>query len=80
MLFRLSHLLQLEPTTQDRSLIEALLLVQDNENLHREWVDEHVDLSFASDRWMKVVRRSSSEGPPTNRRFLEVCVFSHLVS
>lgn len=80
LLFRLSHLLQLVPTTQDRSLIEALLLVQDNENLHREWIDEHVDLSFASDRWIKVVRRAPSEGPPTNRRFLEVCVFSHLAN
>lgn len=80
LLFRLSHILQLEPTTQDRSLIQALQLVQHNENLHREWIDDHVDLSFASDRWPKVVRRSASEGPPTNRRYLEVCVFSHLAS
>ncbi len=80
LLFRLSHLLQLEPTTQDRSLIQALQLIQDSENLHREWIDEHVDLSFASDRWVKVVRRPSSEGPPTNRRYLEVCVFSYLAS
>lgn len=80
LLFRLSHILQLEPTTQDRTLIQALELVQDNENLHREWIDDHVDLSFASDRWAKVVRRSASEGPPTNRRYLEVCVFSHLAS
>ncbi|MBN0809543.1 Tn3 family transposase, partial [Pseudomonas aeruginosa] len=66
LLFRLSHLLQLEPTTQDRSLIQALQLIQDSENLHREWIDEHVDLSFASDRWVKIVRRPTSEGPPTN--------------
>ncbi|TRZ55817.1 hypothetical protein DZA28_30415, partial [Pseudomonas alloputida] len=57
LLFRLSHLLQLEPTTQDRSLVQALELIQDSENLHREWIDEHVDLSFASERWVKVVRR-----------------------
>ena len=80
LLFRLSHLLQLEPTTQDRSLIQALQLIQDSENLHREWIDEHVDLSFASDRWVKIVRRPTSEGPPTNRRYLEVCVFSYLAS
>ncbi|HEN8707915.1 TPA: Tn3 family transposase [Pseudomonas putida] len=80
LLFRLSHLLQLEPTTQDRSLIQALLLIQDSENLHREWIDEHVDLSFASERWVKVVRRPTSEGPPTNRRYLEVCVFSYLAN
>ena len=80
LLFRLSHLLQLEPTTQDRSLIQALQLIQDNENLHREWIDEYVDLSFASERWGKVVGRAASEGPPTNRRYLEVCVFSYLAS
>ncbi|MBH3522226.1 transposase, partial [Pseudomonas aeruginosa] len=80
LLFRLSHLLQLEPTTQDRSLTQALQLIQDNENLHREWIDEFVDLSFASERWVKVVRRPASEGPPTNRRYLEVCVFSYLAS
>ncbi len=78
LLFRLSHLLQLEPTTQDRSLIQAILLIQDSETLHREWIDEHIDLSFASERWVKIVRRSASEGPPTNRRYLEVCVFSYL--
>lgn len=80
LLFRLSHLLRLEPTTQDRSLIQALRLIQDSENLHREWINEHVDLSFASERWVKVVRRPASEGPPTNRRYLEVCVFSYLAS
>ncbi|EPV0132268.1 DUF4158 domain-containing protein, partial [Pseudomonas aeruginosa] len=80
LLFRLSHLLQLEPTTQDRSLTQALQLIQDSENLHREWIDEYVDLSFASERWVKVVRRPASEGPPTNRRYLEVCVFSYLAS
>ncbi len=37
-------------------------------------------MSFASERWVKVVRRPASEGPPTNRRYLEVCVFSYLAS
>ncbi|TCQ81591.1 uncharacterized protein DUF4158 [Pseudomonas sp. JUb52] len=35
LLFRLSHLLQLEPTTQDRSLVQNLQLIQDSENLRR---------------------------------------------
>ena len=30
--------------------------------MHRVWIDEHVDLSFASERWVKVVRRPASEG------------------
>ncbi|MGC7986034.1 hypothetical protein ACP3XM_24635, partial [Salmonella enterica] len=34
----------------------------------------------ASERWRKLVRRSHGLGNPTNRRYLEVCVFSHLAS
>lgn len=78
LLFRLADLLSLEPTTQDRSLVRALQVVMENEQRHREWIDEHVDISFASERWRRLVRRPPEEGPPTNRRFLELCVFSYL--
>lgn len=78
LMFRLADLLQLEPTSQDRSLVKALETVQEHEPYHREWIDEQVDLSFASERWKKLVRRPAEEGPPTHRRYLELCVFSYL--
>jgi hypothetical protein len=78
LMFGLVDLLRLEPTTQDLSLMKALAVVVEYEAYHREWIDEHIDLSFASDRWKKLIRRPVADGPPTNRRYLELCVFSYL--
>ena len=78
LMFKLVELLKIEPTTQDRSLMDALATVTENEAYHREWIDELIDISFASDRWRKLIRRPSADGPPTNRRYLELCVFSYL--
>lgn len=80
MLLRLAQALDLDSTTQDRSLVRALQIMLENESLHREWIDAEVDLSFASERWRKLVRRPHHEGPPTNRRYLEVCVFSYMAN
>jgi len=78
LMFKLVDLLQLEPTTQDRALMKAFDVVRAYESYHREWIDEPVDISFASDRWKKLIRRPAAEGPATNRRYLELCVFSYL--
>lgn len=79
-MMRLVRALHFVPATQDRSVLDALAIVLDNENRKAEWLDEAVDLSFCSDRWRKLVERSEALGPSINRRFLEVCVFSHLAS
>ncbi|WP_457831944.1 hypothetical protein, partial [Staphylococcus aureus] len=64
----------------DKALLNALDIVMENEHRKAEWIADEVDLSFASERWHKLVRRSHGLGNPTNRRYLEVCVFSHLAS
>ncbi|WP_163420365.1 hypothetical protein, partial [Escherichia coli] len=64
----------------DKSLLNALVIVLANESRKAEWIEDEVDLSFASERWHKLIRRSSGQGHPTNRRNLEVCVFSHLAT
>lgn len=79
-LFRMAKGLRFEAVTEDRSLLDALAVVLANEHKKTEWVADEVDLSFASERWRKLVRRSHGLGNPTNRRYLEVCVFSHLSS
>ncbi|WZV79863.1 hypothetical protein AAFM48_23950 [Burkholderia pseudomallei] len=33
---------------------------------------------FAAPRWRKLARRSHGDGSPTNRRYLELCVFSYM--
>jgi TnpA family transposase len=79
-MFQMAKILHFRAATQDRSLLNALEVVMDNEHRKAEWIVDEVDLSFASERWKKLVRRSHGLGNPTNRRYLEVCVFSHLAS
>lgn len=80
-LFRLAHLLEIRPTTQDHALLDALQLIKHYQDKHRiEWIDDGIDLSFASDRWQKLLREGSGEsfGVGVSRRSLEICVFSYL--
>lgn len=77
-LFRMARALRFTSTSQDRTLTDALEVVLANEHRKAEWIADDVNLSFASDRWRKLVRRPAGKGHPTNRRYLEVCVFSYL--
>lgn len=77
-MFRMAKGLRFVAATEDRRLLKALDLVLQNEHRKTEWIADEVDLSFASERWRKPVCRSPGLGNPTNRRYLEVCVVSHL--
>ncbi|MFK0380326.1 Tn3 family transposase [Pandoraea sp. NPDC090278] len=79
-MFQMAKTLRFVAATQDGSLLRALDVVLCHEGRRAEWIAEDVDLSFASERWRKLVRRSPALGNPTNRRHLEVCVFSYLCS
>lgn len=65
-------------TSTVRALLNALDALRENESLHREWIDADVDVSFAASRWRKLVRRLHGEGPPTHRRYVELCAFSYM--
>ncbi|WP_374513805.1 Tn3 family transposase [Niveibacterium sp.] len=80
-LFRLAHLLDIRPTSQDRALLDALDVVKSHQDKHRvEWIEDAGDLSFASDRWRKLLREGTggSPGIGVSRRHLEICVFSYV--
>ena len=77
-LFRMARALRFRATTQDCDLIDALAVVLEQEHRKAEWIDVDVTLSFASERWRKLVIRATELGHPINRRQLEVCVFVHL--
>lgn len=77
-LLRLARALAWGSTTQSQTLLTALDAVFENESLHREWIAVDVDISFASERWRKLVRRPTDLGAPTNRRYLELCVLSYM--
>jgi hypothetical protein len=55
-LFRIARTLNFEPATASRTLTRALDAVLDNENRRTDWIADEVDLSFASDRWRKLVK------------------------
>ncbi len=77
-MMRLARILEWDSTSQARALLDALDTVLEHESLHREWIETEVDLSFAAPRWRKLVKRAHGDGAPTNRRYLELCVFSSM--
>lgn len=79
-LFRMVRLLTIKPTTQDRSLMTALDFLLENENRRSEFLKADLDLSFASDQWIRTVLVRQNREIVYNRRHLEVCVFSHIAA
>ena len=81
LLFRLAHLLDIRPSSQDLTLIDALEVIKLYQDKHRiDWIGDRVDLSFAAERWRKLLRTGDTTGVHAgiSRRHLEICVFSHL--
>jgi hypothetical protein len=77
-MMRVARTLEWDSTSPVRTLLDALDVVLENESRHREWIDADVDLGFAAPRWRKLARRTHGDGLPTNRRYLELCVFSYM--
>ena len=78
LLFRLIDLLDIQPATQDRSLFDAIAVVNSHRNTRRDEILDKVDLGFASKRWQSFVTKRRSDPVAFDRRALEVCVFVHL--
>jgi TnpA family transposase len=78
LLFRLLDLMVVQSATQDRSLLEALAIVNSHRHARRDDVLGDVDLAFASQRWQAFITKRRSEPSTFDRRALEVCVFVHL--
>lgn len=79
-LFRLVKSLNLVSTSQDQSLITALEFLIENENRRGDYLEPAVDLSFAGEKWHKIVLQNISGEPFYDRKHFEVCVFSNLMS
>ena len=92
-LFTLVDALELESTSAERGVLEALEFIRANRERRGEWIEEStihvrggkpvtiaVDIdSFASEPWKKTLRDRRRPGLLA-RRHLEVCVFSHLAA
>ena len=92
-LFTLVDALELEPTSAERGVLEAVEFIRANRDRRGEWIEEStihvrdgqqvtiaVDIdSFASEPWKKTLRDKRRPGLLA-RRHLEVCVLSHLAA
>lgn len=80
-IFRMVRLLELSSTSEDQTLMEAISLVLQHENRRGDWIDAAVDLSFANERWRRVVLGKDEDGMfRLHRRHFEICVFSCLAN
>lgn len=79
-IFRMVRLLDLSSTSEDQTLMEAISLVLEHENRRGDWIDADVDLSFANERWRRVVLHRGEDGFRLHRRHFEICVFSCLAN
>ncbi|NEV65352.1 Tn3 family transposase, partial [Thiorhodococcus minor] len=77
-LFRLLDLLQLESSTRDHRLLEALVVVRQHQGSRRSALAASVDVGFASQRWQAFVREDVNGKVFHGRRALELCVFMYL--
>lgn len=84
-LFALLDVLELQPTSADRTVLDAVAFLKANRHRIGELVPDHLpdgtplDLSFASEQWQQVLRSRRKPGR-LHRRHLEVCVFSALAA
>lgn len=78
--FRLIKAVELESTTTDNRLINALNFLLENSHRRGEWLMGKVDLSFTSKEWQKIVTVTQNQTQKIARRPFEVCIFSYLAS
>lgn len=78
-LYRLIRLIELDSTTQDRSLIEAVQYLLVNENRKIEHLQIDFDLSFANEQWRNTMTAGKNSGL-LHRKHLEICIFSSLAN
>lgn len=77
-LFKLLHAINLQSTTQNDSLIKAMNLMLENEGKKPEYLDVQIDLSFTTEAWRKLIVKKKDQQILLTRRYLEICIFSHL--
>ena len=77
-LFKLLHTLNLQSATQNNALVKAMNSILDNENKKSEYLSTELDLSFTTEAWRKLILKKENGQVLVARRYLEICIFSHL--
>jgi hypothetical protein len=81
-MFQFARTVELEATSADRSLLDALEHALAHQHLTRDRIPGHrhgrpVDLSFCSEHWQRLIR-SRKHPDQLDRRHFEACVFTYL--
>ncbi len=77
-LLNLLNTLDLQSSTQETVLISAIQTVLDNKSLKHEYISGQIDLSFTTNQWRKLIIKKKNKVKMFNRRYLELCVLSHV--
>lgn len=79
-LLRLLKTLDLHSSTQQDALIKAMKYVLENSSLKAEHVSKKIDLSFTTKLWRKLIVKKEKGEKVLNRKYLELCVLSHVAN
>jgi len=79
-LFRLVRTLDLDTTSQDRALLDALDYLLAHEHARGDVLPDMVPLDFATDQWRRTVLVAHKGDVALARRPFELCVFSCLAA
>jgi TnpA family transposase len=77
-LFRLLSLLNIQATTQDTGLLQALHFIQKHQHTRRKTLCADISIDFASHRWKELVYCQQQGKRTLKRRELEVCILSYI--
>lgn len=79
-LLRLLRTLDLKSSTQQESLIQAIQYVLNNAKSKDEYLTDKIDLSFTTNQWQRLILKKRKKKSLINRRYLEMCVMSHVAN
>jgi hypothetical protein len=83
-MFAFTTVVELEATSADRSVLDAVEHARAYAHLTRDFIPDHVDgvrvdLTFASEQWQRTIIDRGHPGQ-VHRRHFEACVFTYLAS
>lgn len=79
-LFDLVDMLDIQSTTQEQQLVEALEFIQNHRHHTRKYLADEVDISFLSQRWQNLIADYHKGKRRYHRRHLEAAVFMAVAS
>lgn len=77
-LLSLLTMLEIKSSTNENQILEAIQFVLQNKGARSEYIEGEINLSFTTDQWRKMIVKKVKENKLFHRRYLEICVISHV--